>query len=635
MISREETERSDPFLKRLADGPILADGAMGTVIYSRGISFGHCFDELNLSRPDLINSIHREYIEAGAEIIETNTFGANYGRLQSHGYEEKVRDINLMGVKVARNAREICGRSVFIGGSIGPLGKSLRPFGQIQDATAFEYFLQQAEALLEGGVDLFIIETMSSLGEIEQAMGAVKKLSNLPVIAMMSFTEAGTTFLGHYPEEAARLLTDLGADVIGANCSTGPQRLLDIANMLRQSTDKPLSIMPNAGMPRYVEGRFHYGASPGYFADYALHLLNAGVSIIGGCCGTTPDHVKSMAAVISDYSIHAVEPSISVKLVDREVLEKADVSDVHKSSFVQKLGKEFVVSVELDPPRGTNPEKLLKAARRLEASGIDAVNIADSPMARVRMSALALAYLLKQHVDLEIILHFTCRDRNLMGLQSDLMGAHAVGIKNILAITGDPPSAGDYPNATAVYDVDSIGLVEIIRKLNSGTDLAGSSVGKPTEFSIGVGADPSVEDPDHELSRLQRKVDAGAQFVFTQPLYELDVAERFVNMVAGLNVPILLGLLPLQSYRHAEFLHNEVPGIRVPDEHREQLRRAGKQANLKGIAMCRELLKSAKDVFAGVYLMPSFGRYDTILDILDGIVQPQRRTVTKPDNSKS
>ena len=612
---------SDPFLRRLAKGPILADGAMGTLIYSRGVSFDQCFDNLNLSHPELIGSIHRDYIEAGAEIIETNTFGANYLRLQSYGHEDRVHEINLRGAKIARDAREICGKSVFVAGSIGPLGKSLRPYGRVLKTSAFNYFLQQVEALLEGGVDLFIIETMSSLDEIEQAIKAAKRLSNLPLIAMMSFTEAGTTFLGHHPEEAASRLSEFGADIIGANCSTGPQKLLDVAYILKKHTDKPLSLMPNAGLPRYREGRFYYGASPEYFALYAQHFLNAGAAVIGGCCGTTPDHIKAMAKVLAEYSGSPPSSTVSVEAVSAEKIEKVGVAGAVDGKFLRKLGRKFSVSVELDPPRGTNPEKLIKAAKKLEAAGVDALNIADSPMARVRMSALALAYLLKQHVAVEIILHCTCRDRNLMGLQSDLIGAHAVGIRNILAITGDPPAAGDFPNATAVYDVDSIGLVEIISKLNSGTDLSGNSIGKPTQFSIGVGVDPSSDDLDHELFRLEKKIEAGAQYVFTQPLYELDVAEEFVAKAARFNIPILLGLLPLQSFRHAEFLHNEVPGIRIPESQRAQLRKAGDKANIEGVRMCRELLGAAKEMFAGVYLMPSFGRYDTILNVIDGLIE--------------
>jgi len=608
----------DFFLERLKKGVILCDGAMGTLLYSRGISFERSFDELNLSNPKIVQSIHQDYIKAGAEIIETNTFGANRFRLQAFGLENKVNQINVKGAKIAREAREIEGETVFVAGSIGPLGKPLAPIGRITQEQALDAFSEQAEALLEGGVDLFIIETISDLKEMIQAIKAVKNVCQLPIVAQMTFGEDGNTLMGNTPEEVALGLEKLGVKVVGANCSVGPQRILDVIGRMAKTTKLSLSAQPNAGFPKMVNGRFIYLSSPTYFAEYAKKLTRFGVKIIGGCCGTTPEHIKAMAKAIKQNSSTDEDTNFVIEVQAKEERTVA-VEKIEKSEFAKKLGKKFVVSVELDPPKGVNPKKILSHAQTLLNSGIDAVNIADSPMARVRMSCISTASLIKQRFRIEVILHLTCRDRNLLGLQSDLTGAHALGIKNILAITGDPPRLGDYPNVTAVYDVDSIGLVEIIKRLNQGIDWAGNSIGSPTSFFIGVGVNPAAYDFEKEMERFEKKIGAGANFAFTQPLYDFFILEKFVKKTENLKIPIILGLMPLHSFRHAEFLHNEVPGIVIPEKQRERMREAGDKGLIEGIKMAKEFLEKAKDLFSGVYLVPSFGKVEAVLDVLEGI----------------
>ncbi len=607
---------SEPFRDRIARAPLLGDGAMGTYLYTKGASFNQCFDQLNLTAPDLVGSVHEEYIRAGSELIETNTYGANRLKLTQHGLGSLVREINFRGAKIARDKRELLGKDIYVAGSIGPLGKLIGQYGGISRKEAAEMFREQAEALLEGGVDLFMVETMPDIAELRLAVEGVRSICDLPIVAQVSINDDLATIRGSSLLEVFDAARELKVDVIGANCSVGPQRIHDFLAALRNHTDLPLSALPNAGLPRYNEGRFFYVSSPEYFADYCGKFLNLGVRIVGGCCGTTPEHIRAMRRVFDTFQ--AVRPSTNVIEVRESVEPAAPIAGGRMvSAFAAKLGKQFVVSVEIDPPRGANPEKVLKAAAKLKEAGVDALNVADSPMARTRMSCLAVSGLIAAQVRLEVILHFTCRDRNLMGLQSDLIGAHALGIRNILALTGDPPALGDYPNATAVYDVDAIGLVAIIARLNGGADLAGNPIGSNTEFSIGVAVNPTAETLDREVERLERKISAGAQFAMTQPLYELNVLERFLNRIQHLKLPVLLGLLPLQSYRHAEFLHNEVPGIEIPRPLRERLEASGKDAAAVGIDAARELLMQARSMVQGAYLMPSFGRYDTILKVLE------------------
>jgi len=615
-------ESPHPLFDRLSRGPILADGGMGTLLYRRGVSFERCFDELNLSDPKLVLRIHQDYLLAGAQLIETNTFGGNRARLVSHGFEQRVHDINFHGAKLAREAREIEGKDALVAGAIGPLGRALAPLGSITPTEAREMFTEQAVGLLEGGVDLFIIETMSDQTEIAEAIAAIRSICHLPIIAQMTFTDEGMTLAGKTPEEIGRYLDASDADVIGANCSVGPQGMLEVIYRLAKVARKPISAMPNAGMPRLVDGRFVYSASPEYFASMVGAFLGNGARILGGCCGTTPDHVAAMAAALSKAPAMSGPGSVTPSPSGGSIPPSVESAKAGQSRFARNLGRKFQISVELDPPKGTNPSKLLEGARLCRLHGADAVNISDSPMARVRMSGVAVAALVERDIGLETVLHFTCRDRNLMGIQSDLIGAHALGIRNILAITGDPPSVGDYPHATGVYDVDAIGLTRVIAGLNTGRDYAGASIGPPTSFAIGVALNPTAENSEKENERFRRKVEAGAQFAFTQPLYDLEPLWRCLDAIAAVRIPIFIGLLPLMSYRHALFLHNEVPGIVVPESTLKRMEKAGDQGADVGVEICRDLLKRARNSVEGIYLMPSFGRYETCLRVIEGLLEP-------------
>ncbi len=623
---------SHPLFERLRRGPILADGGMGTMLYRRGVPFDRCFDELNLSDPKLVQRIHLDYLHAGAQLIETNTFGGNCIRLSSHGFEGKVREINLHGVKVAREAREIEGTDALVAGAIGPLGKSLAPLGSVTPDEARALFAEQAAALLEGGVDLFIIETMSDQREMAEAIAAVRSVSRLPIIALMTFTDEGVTLAGKGPEETGRFLESTDADVIGANCSVGPQGMLEWIYRLARVVRKPVTAMPNAGMPRLVDGRFVYSASPEYFASVASAFLANGAQIIGGCCGTTPDHIAAMAAVLRSAPPVKPAPTVTVSPAAETAVPPAEPDEKGGSRFAQNLRKTFQISVELDPPKGTNPAKLLEGARLCRRHGVNAVNIADSPMARVRMSAMAVAALIERDIGIETVLHFTCRDRNLMGIQSDLIGAHALGIRNILAITGDPPSVGDYPHATGVYDIDAIGLTRVVAGLNAGKDYAGASIGQATNFAIGVALNPTALDWEKEEARFRRKVEAGAHFAFTQPLYDLDPLWRCLEAISRIRIPVFLGLLPLMSYRHALYLNNEVPGISVPAAILQRMEKAGDQGAEVGIEAARNLLERARPSVQGTYLMPSFGRYETCLRVIEGMNPASDHPVALPDS---
>jgi homocysteine S-methyltransferase len=615
---------------------------MGTLLYARGVPFDHCFDEVNLTDPERVASIHRDYLAAGAELIETNTFGANRIRLGHHGLEEKVHEIASRGARVARDAREVAGVPAFVAGSIGPLGKPLQPYGAISEADAEVYFRETVEGLLEGGVDLFFLETFSDLREIRAALRAVRSVCKLPVVAQMSFAEDLNTLYGHSPEEVVTSLFREGSDLVGINCSVGPQGALDVlAGMREVDADGKLSVLPNAGLPQMLGGRYLYVTTPDYFADYLPRFVEKGAVIVGGCCGTTPEHTRALAGQLqllkqvqeatTGESPGSMESAAAIELgpeagtarprasVAVEEEEAADES-VSEPRLLRLIKQKFVISVELDPPRGINTRKILAGARLIHEAAVDAVNIADSPMARVRMGAQSLAWLVHSHFPMEVILHFTTRDRNLMGIQADLLGAHAVGLRNILCLTGDPPSLGDYPNVTAVYDVDSIGLVHIVNRLNRGTDLSGNPVGGKTNFSIACAVNPTADDLEIEVDRFKKKLEAGAQLAMTQPFYDWSVWERFVEVAGGEPpIPVLMGILPLQSHRHAEFLHNEVPGIIVPKELRDRLDQAGSNAQAEGVVQARELFQEAKrrtGTFAGVYLMPSFGRYENCLEVL-------------------
>jgi len=602
-----------PFLDRLARGPILADGAMGTLLHARGVSFEHGFDELNSSHREMVQKVHQDYIQAGAEIIETNTFAANRFKLAHHGLEEKVRDLNRAGAKVAREAREVSGRSIFIAGSLGPTGKHLEPWGKMKAGEARDAFREQIEALLEGGVDLFIFETFSDLREMLLVVEACRQVTDLPIIAEMTFNEEGMTLGGNPPEEVVKELSTRSVEVIGANCSVGPQRLIEVLERMEVLGERKLAAMPNAGFPRMIDGRYIYFSSPEYFAECTEKFLRAGAWVLGGCCGTTPAHIQAMAEVLRRVN-GMTRVAVSVESAPTERIEITSTPR-ELSLFARKAGREFTVSVELDPPKGVSTQKILEGARLLKENGIQVVNIADSPMAQVRMSCIALA-ILALRIGLDVVLHFTCRDRNLMGLQSDLLGAHALGIRNILALTGDPPSVGDYPGVTAVYDADSVGLVGILSSLNQGKDIVGNSIGQPTSFFVGAALNGNAPDLGAEADKVKRKRDNGASFLFTQPVYQTRDLERLLDLIREVNLPVFMGILPLMSSKQAEFLHNEVPGMAIPQAVRDRLRRAGDGTAKEGVALAQEMLLSAKELVAGAYLLPSFGRYETIVEVV-------------------
>jgi len=611
-----------PFLSRLAEGPLLCDGAMGTMLYASGVPLDGCFDVFNANNPTLVQSIHAAYLSAGADLIETNTFGANRFKLAVHGLDARVREINARGAKLARDVRETAGREAFVLGSIGPLGKYLAPIGTIGVEEGRAAFREQAEGLLEGGVDAFIVETFSDLGEIRLAVEAIRALTDeLPIIAQMAFTEEGVTFVGRSAVEVARALRGLPVQVIGANCSVGSSVLYDILEqMLPEAGGLPISIQPNAGLPSRVGERLIYLSSPAYMAEYAGKMLEAGARIVGGCCGTTPDHIRAMRAAVDRHvPTRARAGRVSVSPPAREEAPALRTAAA-PTPLARKLeAGEFLVTVELDPPRGHNIEKLVQGAKLLKERGVEMVDINDGSLGRIRMSVLPTAVLVREATGLDIIMHFTCRDRNLMGIQADLLGAHAMGIRNILAIKGDPPRAGDYVNATAIFDVNAIGLIRIIQGMNGGLDATGNSIGEPTGFHVGAGLNPAAVDPDKELARLFRKVEAGARWAQTQPVYDLEVLDRFLSRAGRLPIPIIVGLLPLHSFRHAEFLHNEVPGITIPDAVRARMKEAGDRALRQGIEMAQVLLQQIRTRYAGAYLMPSFGRYEVVAEVLEAL----------------
>ena len=611
-----------PLLTRLGARPLLCDGAMGTMLYARGITLDACFDVLNLTDPKIVQAIHSEYIAAGSDVIETNTFGANRFKLGIHGQQSRVREINLRGAKLARDVRESMGRDVLVLGSIGPLGKYLAPIGTIEPEEAREAFREQAEGLLEGGVDAFVIETFSDLTEVRMAVEAVRAISDLPIITELAFTDDGVTFTGRTAAEVVRALREMPIQAIGANCSVGSSVLYDILEqMLPEAGGLHVAIQPNAGLPSRVGERLMYLSSPGYMADYAARMIASGARLVGGCCGTTPQHIRAMREALDRVAPQRqparVEP---VRRTRVEADEPTGLATAAAPTLLQRKVEagEFLVTVELDPPRGHNIEKLVQGAKLLKERGVEIVDINDGSLGRVRMSVLPTAMLVREATGLDINMHFTCRDRNLMGIQADLLGAHAVDIRNILAMTGDPPRAGDYVNATAVFDVDAIGLIRILAGMNRGLDATGTSIGEPTAFCVGVALDPGTAEPGREMERFLAKVEAGARWVQTQPIYDLEVLERFFARSPS-PIPLLVGLMPLHSSRHAEFLHNEVPGITVPDGVRAHMKEAGERGLRVGIETAQALLRDVHARYAGAYLMPSFGRFEVVAEVLDAL----------------
>ncbi|HEU4456226.1 MAG TPA: bifunctional homocysteine S-methyltransferase/methylenetetrahydrofolate reductase [Longimicrobium sp.] len=612
------------FRELLDDGrPHLFDGAMGTMLYSKGVYINRCYDELNVSQPDLVRDVHRAYAKAGAEILETNSYGANRPKLARHGLEDRVSEINEAAARVARQA---AGDRVCVAGAIGPLGLRIEPYGPTSTAEARGFFREQAAALAAGGADLFVLETFADLEEIRQAiLGARDAAPDLPIVAQMVIREDGRTLYGTDAAMIAERLAEWGAEVVGLNCSVGPSAMLNAAERMLGATDRPLSMQPNAGLPRDVDGRTIYMASPEYMGEYTARLLRRGVRFVGGCCGTTPEHTARMSAALRMLApARAARIEVTAPEPDAPVVEPIPLAA--RSEWGAKLARgEFLTTVEIVPPRGINPDAMLEGVRLLKAAGVDGVNVPDGPRAQSRMGALATALLIQQRVGIEPVIHYCCRDRNLLGMLSDLLGAQALGLRNFLFITGDPPKMGPYPDATAVFDIDAIGLTNLAARLNRGLDPGGNVLGEPTSFVIGVGVNPGAEDFEHEMRRFYWKVDAGAEYAITQPVFDLRQLERFVRHIdrEGLKIPIVAGIWPLVSARNAEFLANEVPGVVVPEEVMARMRRASaegkEQGTEEGTRIAREMLADARGMIQGVQVSAPFGRVPLALKVFEAI----------------
>ena len=611
------------FRELLADGrPHLFDGAMGTMLYAKGVYINRCYDELCTSQPDLVADVHRAYVKAGAEILETNTYGANRAKLARYGLEDRTAEINACAGTLARRA---AGDRVFVAGAMGPLGMRIEPFGPTSADEARSIFREQAEGLAEGGVDLFVLETFADLEEIHQAILAVREVCDLPVVAHMTIREDGRTPFGTEAAILAERLAGWGAEVVGLNCSVGPSAMLAATDEMLAATERPLIMQPNAGLPRDVDGRTIYMASPEYMATYTARLIRKGVRFVGGCCGTTPEHIARMAGALrmlapaQSTRVHAVAHE-----ADSRAVEPVPLAE--RSEWGRKLvAGEFLTTVEIVPPRGVNPGPMLDGVRLLKAAGVDGVNVPDGPRAQSRMGALATALLIQQQVGMEAVVHYSCRDRNLLGMLSDLLGAQALGLRNMLFITGDPPKMGPYPDATAVFDIDAIGLTNLAARLNRGLDPGGNVLGDATSFVLGVGVNPGAEDLEHELRRFYWKVEAGAEYAITQPVFDLRQLESFVARIEkeGIRIPIIAGIWPLVSARNAEFLANEVPGVVVPPEVMERMRRAsdaGKEAAVEeGTLIAQEMLRDSLPIIQGVQVSAPFGRVPLALRVFEAI----------------
>ena len=616
--------KKESFLEKIRTGkPLVADGAMGTLLHERGVGFESCFDELNLTNPALVGAIHQEYIRAGAEIILTNTFGANRFKLERCGLEELLAEINQTGVDLARRIVNASFKEVLIAGDVGPLGVRLAPFGRVQAEQAREVFKEQIQALNEAACDLVVIETMTDLYEIREAIAAAHEVDeDLPVVASMTFTRDDRTLLGDDPQKVAKKLFSYGADVIGINCSGGPNQLLRILKKMRKEIPDGLFwVKPNAGWPEQISGRIFYPASADYFGEYALAFWHAGARVIGGCCGTTPAHIQSIHQAITSQEEHTITNGISLEIREEETLEQ-ETSE--PSKFAQKLSNhEFVFSVEMQPPRGLATKKIIAGASLLVDSGADAINVADSPMARMRMSPWAVCNLIQQKVNVETILHFPTRGRNLLRVQGDLLAAHALGVRNVFVIMGDPTAIGDYPEAMDNFDLAPSGLLKLIKqRFNLGVDQSGSDIGQPTNFFVGCALNLAANNPKREMEILKRKIHNGADFIITQPIYEVDLIPKFLEAYKKyhqeLKIPMLIGVMPLVSARHAAFLHQEVPGISIPEAIHQRMRKA--EANetgaQEGIKIAVELIEHIKGNAQGIYLTPSFSRFDYVAEIM-------------------
>lgn len=618
------------FSEALAQGVLVVDGGMGTQLYERGVLYSACFEELNVSRPELVKKVHEDYVRAGAQVLVTNTFGANALRLEKHGLSGRVAEINERAVHLAK---EVAGGRAFVAGNVGPSGWFLGDPGADDVARVRDALSEQAHALVAAGADLLAVETMRQTTEIRIALEAARGAANgkIPVIASASVDESGRMSDGTTAAELGRMLKDWGADIVGINCSDGPMMVLEAAEAML-AAGLPVYAVPNAGLPRRVDERLVYVSTPEYFGVYARRMFKLGVKLVGGCCGTTPEHVKRIAAAARMAgSAHSEEPRGEARVAEISSDARAAGPDqppvpfAEKSELARKIAEgRFVVSVEVNPPVGLDPKKAIEAAKMLKAGGIDVINIADGARAQARMVNLAMAVRVQREVGLETILHVCGRDRNLLGTLAHLLGAHDLGSRNLVIITGDPPKMGDFPDASAVYDLDSIGILKLARNLNHGVDPGGKPLGGVTSFLLATGAEPAALNYERELKRLAEKKAAGAELVMTQPVYDPAVLDKFLNDIEGLGLPVLVGLLPLASYRNAEFLHNEVPGMSVPEAVRARMQRAGTgaEARAEGVAIAREMLASVRSRVAGAYIMPPLGRYELALEVVDGFLEP-------------
>jgi methionine synthase / methylenetetrahydrofolate reductase(NADPH) len=607
--------------------PLLSDGAMGTLLNLHGAAFDQCFDALNLNQPDLVAGIHQEYIQAGAQVIQTNTFGANRYKLVAHSLEAQVAEINRAGVELARRAARQAGKEVMIAGDVGPLGVRLAPFGRVQPEQARQAFTEQIMALAQAGADFILLETFTDLHELLEAIGAARQAAghlqlDLPVVASMTFTRDDRTLLGDSPAFVASAIAQAGADLIGVNCSGGPAQLMRILRQMRQAVPQGrFSVMPNAGWPEQVGGRVMYPANPEYFGEYALAFCESGARLVGGCCGTTPQHIAAMRQAI-DRDPQGCGPILGEMAALAEA-EERETAPERPSRLAQKFARgKFVVSVEMDPPRGLSTHKLLAGASLLAEAGADVINVADSPMARMRMSPWAVCDLIQHTVNTDTTLHFPTRGRNLLRVQGDLLAAHALGIRNVFVVMGDPTAIGDYPDAMDNYDLVPSGLIKLIKQnFNAGLDHAGTDIGQPTAFFVGAALNLTPVEPEQEIKNLRRKLKSGVDFLLTQPVYQPEAAQEFLARYADqhgpLTVPILVGVLPLYSVRHAAFLHNEVPGITIPEAYQRRLQEAGDQAAREGVQIALELIQQMKTWAGGIYLMPQFSRYDLAAEIIE------------------
>jgi methionine synthase I (cobalamin-dependent)/5,10-methylenetetrahydrofolate reductase len=602
--------------------PFIADGAMGTMLHQRGQGFQHCFDLLNLTQPSLVAEIHRAYIDAGAQIIQTNTFGANRFKLSRHDLDTRLEEINVAGVELARRVVLASFKKVYIAGDIGPLGVRLAPFGRVQLEEAREVFCEQISALVGASVDLLIVETMTDLFEIREAVLAAREVdARIPILASMTFTRDDRTLLGDSPEKVAEKIHDAGADLIGVNCSGGPDQILRVLKAMRQAVPEGLfSAMPNAGWPEQVSGRIFYPATPEYFGEYALSFWQAGARVIGGCCGTTPQHIAFMRKSVDSTPVETL--SVQPAALNRE---KEDIPETRElpTLLAQKLAAgKFIFAVEMDPPRGLATQKLLAGASLLTESGADVIDVADSPMARMRMSPWAVCSLIQKSVGVETVLHFPTRGRNLLRVQGDLLAAHAIGVRNIFVIMGDPTAIGDYPNAADNFDLVPSGLIRLIKEgFNTGVDHSGSDIGQPTSFFAGCALNLNPSNPEQEARNLHRKVAAGADFILTQPVFEpakaVSFLELYDNEFEPLKVPVLLGMLPLNNLRHANFLHQEVPGVDIPQAILQRMESAGDNGINVGAEIASDLIREMRPYIQGVYLMPAFNRFDIVAGIIE------------------